>query len=925
MCRPGVSSIFVHPPTPERHPDMPTTSGHLTPPISSPSLDRSSSPSVSPASATRSLPGTISQGMAVPLQVLPEVRSPPRRTVAMAQDSIQLTTRRGRRPRLFGFTEMGDSSGSSRASSAANSRSNSPDRKAQVHIPEIHVSPLAAESIHQYKPLRDTVSTSPGPSPGSAIPRRNTVQRTLSESHLPSITSVQRSPANAGPVKPHAAPHAPTPNHQKPNKSNGLKLDFTGIVPVAPVDSPSIINGGQSPYNAKLIRKKSGEILKPALKYGGPLTASGTPVGETGPSPRFETKSLPATPSFPKYVHFDAQLERVKLFNKDHKPKVVSRDGSPTQYTTSEGEEYPFPSTDEEGLSKESAKKVLQIKLPNFPTSHPPDSDLHLESLFLEDDRKSLKGVVLCRNFAFSKWVAIRFTFDWWQTTSEVSATYKDSTKGGQFDRFTFQIKLADLMARIEEKTLFLAVRYNTDGREIWDSNGGGNYQVLFEKVAPAAKAAGPARYTPSIQAGMGKAVGGRKSQWTVSGEGDRMADLREKLNRLKADDAEATVQLSPNRSGAFNWSFGKNGPSGGSPNGSPRRGSLGLEKETGNVPPAGAGLAARYDFGASLKTARKTSPNTRSVDLPNVRAAVQSGATALGGVTSAGLNMGSMGHPWMSASAPAASQVPAVSNQKEASSEATIPAPAPARYTFPARQGDGSTASSAPMDMPTPLAVPQVQVQGPSPSPPTSPVASLRPSLARANTSPAILPTALPRSASREDMFTPKPIRVPSALPLDNSPLARFKSLNGSNGDAKEPDTPSASGSSVSFSPPGLHRSDGSTETLPESMSTSIPPSPADLGAGMGIELSMDGLDSPTPGAEGGRPTLPPLSYLTKGAPGVNGAGDRRDSVSSTSSQGSSTWSPSLSDSDMSAASYSSFIEHVVRNCLLTTNSRFM
>ena len=796
----------------------------------------------------------------------------------MAADSIQLTTRRGRRPRLFGFTEMGDSSGSSRASSAANSRSNSPERRS---LPEIHVSPSAAEGISQVKPLDKSMSTSPGPSPGSAIPRRNTVQRTLSESHLPSITSVARSPANNGPVKPHAAPHAPAPNHTKPSKSNGLKLDFTGIVPVAPVESPSIING-QSPYSAKLIRKKSGEILKPALKYGGPLTTSGTPIGETGPSPRFETKSLPATPSFPKYVHFDAQLERVKLFNKDHKPKVVSRDGSPTQYTTSEGEEYPFPSTDEEGPGNKDAKKVLQIKLPNFPTSHPPDSDLHLESLFLEDDRKSLKGVVVCRNFAFSKWVAIRFTFDWWQTTSEVSATYKDSPKGGEFDRFTFQIKLADLMARIEEKTLFLAVRYNTDGREIWDSNGGGNYQVLFEKVAPTPRTLGPARYTPTIQAGMGKAVGGRKSQWTVSGDGDRMADLREKLNRLKADD-DTSVQLSPNRSGAFNWSFG-----GGSPTGSPRRGSVTLEKD-GNVPPAGAGLAARYDFGASLKGARKTSPSMRSVDLPNVRAAVQAGN--VGGVSSAGVNMG---HPWMSASAPSP-QAPPSSQTTFTSETASVPAH-PSRYTFPAKPTGAPTASE-PKTVPTPLAVPDVHVQGPSPSPPSSPIASLRPGFSRANTSPAMFPHTLPRCASREDMATPKPIRVSSALPTDNSPLAKLKSLQN--------DTPS---SSVDFSPPSLLRSDGSTETLPDSLSSSVPPSPADLGDGMGIELNMDGdgMDSPSPA--GGRPGLPPLSYLTKGAPGV--LGDRRDSVSSNSSQGSAGWSPSLSDSDMSAASYSSFIE---------------
>jgi hypothetical protein len=43
-----------------------------------------------------------------------------------------------------------------------------------------------------------------------------------------------------------------------------------------------------------------------------------------------------------------------------------------------------------------------------------------------------------------------------------------------------FSIKLADVLSRAEEKTLFLAVRYSIPGRETWDNNSGRNYQVRF-------------------------------------------------------------------------------------------------------------------------------------------------------------------------------------------------------------------------------------------------------------------------------------------------------------------------------------------------------------------------------------------------------------------------------------------------------------
>ena len=595
----NVSSIFVHPPTPDKEKggfdvgatnDTSVKSGSKTPsPLGSPGEESKTTTRVVPVL------GSSPTTTAKPLHVLPEVRSPPKAMISLAAEKL-MVQRKPRRAGMFGFTEMPSSSGSSAASSRAGSRTSSPTRDP---------SPLPA---------------SRGPSSlGNPIPRRSAL-RTRSETNLPTLAK----------TSPSRLSQPPQPTSRR-KRENGLKLDFTGIIPVAnQAEEETRSSVVTSPYPSTLKYKKSGEILKPALKYGGPLAANGTPL--EGPrtdcdpsSPAggvFGSKSCPTTPSCPKYVHFDAQLEHIKLFLQDQKPKVVSRAGSPTaEYTTSEGEEYPFPSTDTE--EEREASRVLQIKLPNFPTSHVPGTELYLESLFLDDDRKALRGMLICKNISFQKWVAVRFTTDFWQTTSEVTATFKDSVKGGTYDRFQFVIKLADMLARIEEKTMFLAIRYNTDGREIWDSNGGQNYQVLFEKVAAKQPETVPKRKnTASIQPGMGQAVGGRTSQWSVTGGNadDRLADLRARLSLLTAEDDEANrpIPLSPRADRSFGFKPPRRAPAKTSPTSQPTFSSD--SNRSNDLPSAGPALAARYDFGSALKTARKSSPPGQKKDLPDVQ-----------------------------------------------------------------------------------------------------------------------------------------------------------------------------------------------------------------------------------------------------------------------------------------------------------------
>ena len=682
----------------------------------------------SPIHVSKSVPvaSQSRQSMSIP-HVLHQVRSPPRKAAVLA-DPVLPSVRRGRRPRLFGFTELPESSSSSAASSrnaspAASlqgspfgSRQTSPERK------HITISPLPVIEIDSIPSPASSTSTIVVESSSSyqIIPRRMP-QRVRSEASLQPQHRVQ--PASR-------------------RRENGLKLDFSGIIPVA---QPQGIRSAviPSPYANRLIRKKSGEIVRSALKQTGPMQSDGTPTREPSPErTRFASKSLPATPSCPKYVHFDARLERVKLFREDQKPQVVSRDGSPTmEYTTSEGEEFPFPSTDEE---KES--KVLQIKLPNFPSSHPPDSSCYLESLFLDDDRKALKGIVLCKNIAFNKWVAVRFTFDWWQTTSEVTATYKESVRGGTYDRFSFQVKLQDLMSRIEEKMLFLAVRYNTDGNEFWDSNGGQNYQVMFEKAIPAPRRTRGARDQPMIQPGMGRAIGGKHSAWSDRHDSDRMADLRAKLSSLKADDPNISPpQLSP-RHGTFpglhspRRNFSEMG-------GSPRRTFSDLETaRPSELPPSGPSLAARYDFGTALRNARRSSnsPQGRNVDLPGVRTGLlnfgadmqkRNGGSEAG--ASPRFSPRKLPEPlsdvFDSQPSPAQSRSASMSNLAE---------PTPTKAIF----ADGPTFTSPDnLSTPTihnPLIVPDLFVQGPSPPPANA--ESSRPLIQRTMSSPAKLTRVL-------------------------------------------------------------------------------------------------------------------------------------------------------------------------------------
>ena len=273
------------------------------------------------------------------------------------------------------------------------------------------------------------------------------------------------------------APRAPDvkPNHLRLSKearkiahsrsSTETAIDLKREEAVA--SSPDDSDAEMSP-KPPMVRKKSGELVRPALRP---------------PSARRRPSSMPGTPVYAKAVHFDSQLEHIRHFLQLDRPLAVSAETSPVDTHDTEGE-FPFGRQAE----KQAPSWEWELRLANFPQENSSRlaQPVRLERLFLSPDKNTLIGSVAVANLAFQKHVAARFTFDYWRTVSEVSATYFHDVRRKHvhdgYDRFSFEIKLAD-QAHLERKTMFVCIRYNVNAQEFWDNNNGMNYQADFVKV----------------------------------------------------------------------------------------------------------------------------------------------------------------------------------------------------------------------------------------------------------------------------------------------------------------------------------------------------------------------------------------------------------------------------------------------------------
>ncbi|POR31413.1 Protein phosphatase 1 regulatory subunit 3A [Tolypocladium paradoxum] len=376
-------------------------------------------------------------------------------------------------------------------------------------------------------------------------------------------------------------------------------------------------------YKPQMVRKKSGELVRPALRAS-----------------HRRPRSMPGTPVFSKAVHFDSHLEHVRHFLQVDRPLAVSAGSSPVENYESDGE-YPFPG---DGKPKVRAPPFeWELVTTNFPHDNHVRKTLpaRLEKVWLSTDQKSLLGSVAVANLAFHKQVTCRFTLDYWKTVSEVGAEYsheirpRDTPLG--YDRFTFTIKLSD-MAHLESKTLFFCIRYSVNGQEFWDNNNSINFQVDFMKKHL------PQNGRNSFQGAVSRPTNGGLP---------RSTRRQNPGSRLRPASMPVSVDAFGKGPEKFNFDqpiheyLGESGPTG-----------LRLKaKSTTNLAgdniardltsPSGAAFSNRYDFGASLSAAMQAAKDSISTDKdalymkPNVRGF----ESALGLPASESPSSGSTGH----------------------------------------------------------------------------------------------------------------------------------------------------------------------------------------------------------------------------------------------------------------------------------------
>jgi hypothetical protein len=328
---------------------------------------------------------------------------------------------------------------------------------------------------------------------GRKIGNLKELQEALQHIPVKRTGSPQRDGAVKAPVNTVAAPTPTRPlsaNARKISHSRSSSEMMLSKHMTSPLNTETIISSSEGSdveddelrIKPPLLRKKSGELVKPALR----------------PASRRRPSSMPGTPTYSKAVHFNENMEQVRHFLQVDRPIAVSAGSSPVETYDSESE-YPFYE------APKVKEPEWEMKLANFPSTETYERQtmpVRVERIFMASDNKTLIGTVACANISFHKLVVARFTLDYWKTTSEVVAEFNHDVRKKQkedgYDRFNFNIKLAD-QANLESKTLLLCVRYTVNGQEFWDNNGSINYQVDFVKKAqPQVKSKkGPLRAIP--------------------------------------------------------------------------------------------------------------------------------------------------------------------------------------------------------------------------------------------------------------------------------------------------------------------------------------------------------------------------------------------------------------------------------------------
>ncbi|KAH7051816.1 putative phosphatase regulatory subunit-domain-containing protein [Linnemannia elongata] len=222
------------------------------------------------------------------------------------------------------------------------------------------------------------------------------------------------------------------------------------------------------PKQQTVLIGKNGLPIKSALKS--PVTASPTCSGQVRPS-TIRSYTSPSALTSPKYVHFNSQLEQVRLFLQGEMPSCVA-DRETIVDARQNGE-----STSDIKLALTNWSPVAAGTFQPGDINAAGAAPLRVETMTLSQDQTELQGKILIHNIAFHKRVSVRYTTDYWQTQTEVAAEYEESIPGSALDRFAFKIPM-EMEKTMVERSFCFAVRYQVIGREFWDSNNGMNYQM---------------------------------------------------------------------------------------------------------------------------------------------------------------------------------------------------------------------------------------------------------------------------------------------------------------------------------------------------------------------------------------------------------------------------------------------------------------
>lgn len=300
--------------------------------------------------------------------------------------------------------------------------------------------------------------------------------------------------------------------------------------------SDELNDGEASDLPYRLVRKKSGEIVKPLLK---------DTVAAINRS-----RSLPLTPTY-KQVHFGGGTD-VRYFKQKDRPAAILAQNSPTLDGQSEEHLIDFGSSEDDSddlgsvhsymgilapgvmdrnayeeyfddelnshadtlrprrskysshLDKTHYPKVKwQLELLEFPLvlyqekimlRHMP---VFMEQAFLSIDKKYLLGQIAVKNLLYEKHVTVRYTLDGWDTVVEIPTIYVPDPppvlRSNNYDRFVFSIPLEllftgysssdDAKDGIQEQVYDLCVRYATQNAEYWDNNDNKNYLIKLRRI----------------------------------------------------------------------------------------------------------------------------------------------------------------------------------------------------------------------------------------------------------------------------------------------------------------------------------------------------------------------------------------------------------------------------------------------------------